>query len=123
MTSLMIFQLCFSVMSLLRLTAGKTLDYYPYFPEFFCPGATCLPPGGIRLKVKNDLKYILFFRKDAQQEASFVEMSGSVDYQPIILSTKALQTLDMALTTRNPKANYSLEEKQWTKPLELLKII
>lgn len=68
-------------------------------------------------------RLILFFRKDAQQEASFVEMSGSVEYQPIILSTKALQTLDMALTTKNPKANYSLEEKQWTKPLELLKII
>nr|XP_023030116.1 D-beta-hydroxybutyrate dehydrogenase, mitochondrial [Leptinotarsa decemlineata]XP_023030117.1 D-beta-hydroxybutyrate dehydrogenase, mitochondrial [Leptinotarsa decemlineata] len=57
-----------------------------------------------------------------QQETS-VEITGCMDYQPVVLSKRALDILDIAITTRNPKPNYSLEEKLWCKPFEIFKIV
>ncbi|VEN63112.1 unnamed protein product [Callosobruchus maculatus] len=52
-----------------------------------------------------------------------VDMSGVMEYQPTVLSKRALHILDVAITTRKPKCSYSLEEKMWCKPFEILKIV
>ncbi|CAH1159727.1 unnamed protein product [Phaedon cochleariae] len=57
------------------------------------------------------------------QEDTTVEMTGCMNYQPVVLSSRALHILDVALTSRKPKDNYSLEEKPWCKPFEILKIV
>ncbi|CAG9856097.1 unnamed protein product [Phyllotreta striolata] len=59
----------------------------------------------------------------AEQPETSVDISGHLEFQPVVLSARALRMLDIALTTRNPKANYNLEDKQWYGCLECLKIV
>ncbi|RZB40930.1 D-beta-hydroxybutyrate dehydrogenase, mitochondrial [Asbolus verrucosus] len=53
-----------------------------------------------------------------------VDISGCIEYQPVILTTNSLRILDMAVTTRMPNDNYNLAPKShWFKPLNLIKSV
>ncbi|KAJ8937397.1 hypothetical protein NQ318_015749 [Aromia moschata] len=60
--------------------------------------------------------------KQKQLETS-VEIGGCLEYQPVLLTPRALEILDVAITARSPKTNYTLQEKLWAKPLQLLRIV
>ncbi|XP_018571583.1 D-beta-hydroxybutyrate dehydrogenase, mitochondrial [Anoplophora glabripennis] len=60
---------------------------------------------------------------EKQDQETSVEIGGTLEYQPLVLSNRALQTLDIAITTRFPKTNYDLQDKIWCKPFHILKIV
>lgn len=62
------------------------------------------------------------YSKQGEQETS-VEIGGTLEYQPLVLSDRALQILDIAITARSPKPNYDLQDKVWCKPLHMLKVV
>lgn len=60
----------------------------------------------------------------SKQNETAVDIGGSMDYQPKVLSTNALQELELALTCREPKQNYSLTQTTfWSKKLGAIKNI
>ncbi|XP_060532190.1 D-beta-hydroxybutyrate dehydrogenase, mitochondrial [Cylas formicarius] len=90
-----------------------------------------LAPFGIKVVTVNPmgiLPELLFCQpkpaKRADSDDVSVDINGSMDYQPIVLSERALEILDVALTTKDPRNNYTLEYKyRWSKPLNLWKIV
>ena len=52
-----------------------------------------------------------------------VENDGCLEYTPVVLPQKALQTLDIAITARKPRQEYHLTKMSfWDKTLDLLTV-
>lgn len=53
-----------------------------------------------------------------------VDMSGCLEFYPLILTKSALRVLDIALSSTDPKHNYNLVHKPiWCKPVNILKVV
>ncbi|CAG9766861.1 unnamed protein product [Ceutorhynchus assimilis] len=58
--------------------------------------------------------------KKPETEEVCVEINGCLEYQPQVLSDRAMEILDIALTSREPKNKYKLEYKyKWSRQLNL----
>lgn len=90
-----------------------------------------LSPFGIKVVTVNPvgiLPELLFCQpkiaKKPEVEEVSVEINDCPEYQPVVLSARALEIMDVALTTRSPKNNYTLEYKhRWSRQLNLWKLV
>ncbi|XP_076273198.1 D-beta-hydroxybutyrate dehydrogenase, mitochondrial [Rhynchophorus ferrugineus] len=90
-----------------------------------------LSPLGIKVVTINPvgiLPELLFCQpklvKPADNEQISVEINSGVEFQPLVLSPRALEIVDMAVTSRVPKNNYTLEYKyKWSRQLNLWNLI
>ncbi|XP_031341112.1 D-beta-hydroxybutyrate dehydrogenase, mitochondrial-like isoform X2 [Photinus pyralis] len=52
-----------------------------------------------------------------------LNISGVLDYQPLILTSKALEIIDVAVSSAEPKQTYTLMQRPyWCKPLRLIHV-
>lgn len=90
-----------------------------------------LSPLGIKVVTVNPvgiLPELLFCQpklaKKPEVEEVSVDINDSPEYQPVVFSPRALEIIDIALTTRMPKNNYTLEYKyRWSRQLNLWKLV
>lgn len=70
-----------------------------------------------------DLMYSVPKLKRKENSEVAVSVSGVLEFQPIILSMEALETLDLAVSAVKPKDNYTLMQRPyWCKPLRLINV-
>ncbi|KAF5302259.1 hypothetical protein FQA39_LY10298 [Lamprigera yunnana] len=68
-----------------------------------------------------DLMYSIPKLKKKDESEVAVNMSGILEFQPLILSTSALHILDTAVSSETPKNNYTLMQRtNWRNPLKLI---
>lgn len=68
--------------------------------------------------------YLHFFFRKPESEEVCVEINGCLEYEPQVLSARAMEILDIALTIRVPQNKYKLEYKyKWSRQLNLCKQI
>lgn len=90
-----------------------------------------LSPLGIKVVTINPvgiLPELLFCQpklaKNTNQEETSVDINNGTEFQPLVLSPRALEIVDVALTSAVPKTNYTLEYKyKWSRQLNLWRLI
>ncbi|XP_050299209.1 D-beta-hydroxybutyrate dehydrogenase, mitochondrial [Anthonomus grandis grandis] len=91
-----------------------------------------LSPFGIKVVTLNPMGImpeLLFCQpkisKKIDADKVCVEINGGVEFQPHVLSARALEIVDQALTIKEPRNSYKLEYKynKWMYPLQIFKRI